>query len=304
MPCHHPPAHTPSFTNSDQYCPNDVISTFDQLREAVYSDILTALRITFKCLGASNDQIRDNGNFALRPTVCICQLVKILAPEWRKQAKKDPNANKDLLCTAGDPFQTIMDRVFEELGNSMQKALEEMGDAIIDGYEATLTSIFNFFGGKGKVELTPPDVCITTLQNVIEPNSRQQHCGKNIAAAYETAIKFQCERATPKWKRCYYERVREICDKNDYVQQYYALFDRGFQSVTELQAEFSDTFGEDFEDDPTLGSIVSAAARSIEHPRNLDKRKNICSGDTMLSTLSLDKVRICNSFFRNSTPSL
>ena len=265
---------------------------------------MTAIRITFKCLGASNDQIRDNGNFALRPTVCICQLVKILAPEWRKQAKKDPNANKDLLCTAGDPFQTIMDRVFEELGNSMQKALEEMGDAIIDGYEATLTSIFNFFGGKGEIRLTPPDVCITTLQNVIEPNSRQRHCGKNIAAAYETAIKFQCERATPKWKRCYYERVREICDKNDYVQQYYALFDRGFESVTELQAEFSDTFGEDFEDDPTLGSIVSAAARSIEHPRNLDKRKNICSGDTMLSTLSLDKVRICNSFFRNSTPSL
>ena len=278
---------------SDQYCPNDVISTIDQLREAVYSDILTAIRITFKCMGASKDQLEAPQGIMMRPGVCICQLVKILAPEWRKQAAKDPNANKELLCTDGDPFETIMSRVFEALGDSMQKAAEEVGDAIIDGYEAVLTGIFNFFGGQGEVQLTPPEPCITNLRNVIDPGNRNKHCGKSIAAAYETAIKFQCERAQPKWKRCYYERVRDICLNNDFIQQYYGLFDKGFESVGALEAAFSDAFGDAFADeDPTLGSIVSAAARSIQAPRDLDGRKNICSGETLLNSLPLDQLII------------
>ena len=283
----------PTCALCDQYCPNDVISTIDQLREAVYSDILTAIRITFKCMGASKDQLEAPQGIMMRPGVCICQLVKILAPEWRKQAAKDPNANKELLCTDGDPFETIMSRVFEALGDSMQKAAEEVGDAIIDGYEAVLTGIFNFFGGQGEVQLTPPEPCITNLRNVIDPGNRNKHCGKSIAAAYETAIKFQCERAQPKWKRCYYERVRDICLNNDFIQQYYGLFDKGFESVGALEAAFSDAFGDAFADeDPTLGSIVSAAARSIQAPRDLDGRKNICSGETLLNSLPLDQLII------------
>ena len=80
--------------------------------------------------------------------------------------------------------------------------------------------------------------------------------------------------------------------KDDYIKRYYALFDRGFESVDALQAAVADAFGDAFEDDPTLGSIVSAAARSIEAPRDLDGRKNICSGDTLLSALPLDQLII------------
>ena len=100
---------------SDQYCPNDVLSTIDALYWAVYEDVLTAIRITFKCLGV------PQGSFIQRPAVCICQLVKILAPEWRKLAKLDPDANKELLCEDGDPFEIIMNRVMEEIGDSFQK---------------------------------------------------------------------------------------------------------------------------------------------------------------------------------------
>lgn len=289
-----------SALRSDQYCPNNILSTIDQIVQGLVDDITTAIRITFKCMGASNDQIQNNKNLLIRPGICVCQLVKILAPEWRKQAAKDPNANKELLCTDGDPFETIIDRVFDELGGEIQRAAEEVGDAIVDGYEAVLTGIFNFFGGKGEVQLKPPEQCITTLRNVINPGNRYKHCGKSMAAAYETAIKFQCERSQPKWKRCYYERVREICLKDDYIKQYYALFDGGFQSVSAFQADLSDIFGEAWEDDPSLGSIVSAAVRDIETPRNLDGRKNICSGDTLLKSLPLDQMIIRRA--RTQTP--
>jgi len=86
--------------------------------------------------------------------------------------------------------------------------------------------------------------------------------------------------------------VREICQKDDYIKRYYALFDGGFQSVSAFQADLSDIFGEAWEDDPSLGSIVSAAVRDIETPRNLDGRKNICSGDTLLKSLPLDQMII------------
>ena len=269
-----------------------MLSTIDQIVQGLYDDMLTAIRITFKCLGASNDQLQNNKNFLMRPGICVCQLVKILAPEWRKQAAKDPNANKELLCTAGDPFETIMNRVMEEIGGSMQKAAEEIGNTVIDSVEGFLTGILNFFSpGSPPVKLAPNE-CISSLQNVLQPQNRKRHCGSSFAAAYETAIQFQCEHSQPKWKRCYYERVREICMKDDYIKRYYALFDKGFESVDALQAAFSDAFGDAFEDDPTLGSIVSAAARSIEAPRDLDGRKNICSGDTLLSALPLDQLII------------
>ena len=276
----------------DQYCPNNILSTIDQIVQGLVDDITTAIRITFKCMGASNDQIQNNKNLLIRPGICVCQLVKILAPEWRKQAKKDPNANKELLCTGGDPLGTITNKVFGAIGDELQKAAEEVGNTIIDATEDFFSAIVNFFSpGSPPVKLAPNE-CITTLQNVIEPQNRRKHCGSSFAAAYEKAIQFQCEKDFPKWKRCYYERVREICQKDDYIKRYYALFDGGFQSVSAFQADLSDIFGEAWEDDPSLGSIVSAAVRDIETPRNLDGRKNICSGDTLLKSLPLDQMII------------
>ena len=297
----------PTCALCDQYCPNNVLSTIDQIVQGLFDDIATAIRITSKCMGATNDQLQDNKNVMIRPGICVCQLVKILAPEWRKQAKKDPNANKELLCTDGDPIGSITNKILGKIGDDMQKAAEEIGHTIIDSVEGVLTGFLNFFApGSGEVKLAPNE-CITTLKNVIDPKNRFKHCGSSFAAAYEKAIQFQCERAQPKWKRCYYQRVLDICENDDYLKRYYALFDRGFESVGALESAFSDAFGEAFaDDDPTLGSIVSAAARGIEAPRDLDGRKNICSGDVLLNSLPLNQVRIRDSFFCNAlaSPSL
>ena len=275
-----------------------MLSTIDQIVQGLFDDIATAIRITSKCMGATNDQLQNNKNVMIRPGICVCQLVKILAPEWRKQAKKDPNANKELLCTDGDPIGSITNKILGKIGDDMQKAAEEIGHTIIDSVEGVLTGFLNFFApGSGEVKLAPNE-CITTLKNVIDPKNRFKHCGSSFAAAYEKAIQFQCESAQPKWKRCYYQRVLDICENDDYLKRYYALFDRGFESVGALESAFSDAFGEAFaDDDPTLGSIVSAAARGIEAPRDLDGRKNICSGDVLLNSLPLNQVRIRDSFF-------
>lgn len=285
----------------NQYCPNDIIHTIDSIREAVYSDILSAIRITFKCLGASEDQLKgtvQEFNLAARPAMCICQLVKILAPEWRKQAAKNPNANKDLLCTAGDPFETIINRVMDEIGGMFQKGAEELGDAILGATESLLGGLFSFFGQKPPQIL--PRVCLTLPLSIRNPKQHVKNCASSWAKATEELVKMECEQANPKWKRCYYERVREICMKDEYVQGYYALFDKGFESKSALQQSFSDAFGDAF-DDPatsaTLGSIFSAATREISAPEQSDlfERQNICSGDTLLHSLPLDQVRARNS---------
>ena len=271
---------------SDQYCPNDVLSTIDALYWAVYEDVLTAIRITFKCLGV------PQGSFIQRPAVCICQLVKILAPEWRKLAKLDPDANKELLCENGDPFDTIMNRVMEEIGDSFQKGAEQLGDMLIDNYENFFGSIARMFDPAAENPKLKPEICISTLKNVLNP-SQLEHCGDSWAAATEQAIQFQCETEKPEWKRCYYHRVREICKKDDFIQRYQALFDRGFESITDLQASYSDAFGDAIlENDPTLGAILGDAARNIESPRDLSARKNICSGKSFLESMSLDDIII------------
>ena len=101
-----------------------MLSTITSTIDALFADIMTAVRLTYLCFGASEDQIEglsDIGQIAARPIMCVCQLIKMLAPEWRKQSK-DP----DVRCEGKDPLFYIVDQAVEEAMVGAQRLVDEL----------------------------------------------------------------------------------------------------------------------------------------------------------------------------------
>ena len=66
----------PTCSLCDAYCPNNVLSTITSTIDALFADIMTAVRLTYLCFGASEDQIEglsDVGQIAARPIMCVCR---------------------------------------------------------------------------------------------------------------------------------------------------------------------------------------------------------------------------------------
>ena len=130
----------PTCSLCDAYCPNNVLSTITSTVDALFADIMTAVRLTYLCFGASEDQIEglsDIGQIAARPIMCVCQLIKMLAPEWRKQSK-DP----DVRCEGKDPLFYIMDQAVEEAMEGAQRLV----DRFAGRRRATINGGLNWHG--------------------------------------------------------------------------------------------------------------------------------------------------------------
>lgn len=86
-------------------------------------------------------------------------------------------------------------------------------------------------------------------------------------------------------------QVHQICTNDDFLDGYQALFSKGFESITELQSQFSEAFGSSFEFlDPTLVDIVEQARISTMSGPDLEPRKDICSSAAFASSLQLDQI--------------
>ena len=64
----------PRVRSVDAYCPNNVPSTITSTIDALFADIMTAVRLTYLCFGASEDQIEglSDAHGAARPVMCVC----------------------------------------------------------------------------------------------------------------------------------------------------------------------------------------------------------------------------------------
>lgn len=91
--------------------------------------------------------------------------------------------------------------------------------------------------------------------------------------------------------------MHQICTNDDFLDGYQALFSKGFESITELQSQFSEAFGSSFEFlDPTLVDIVEQARISTMSGPDLEERKDICSSAAFASSLQLDQI-VISCFF-------
>ena len=121
----------------DQYCSSNVVSTITSLVDAVFADILTAIRLVSVCLG----------NFGIPG--CVCQVALTLQPAWRK-ASTDPAVR----CENGDPFTLILDQLDALIVTWAETGVNEIVDAA--------NGAFNWLLGDFGYANAIPRLCLPT----------------------------------------------------------------------------------------------------------------------------------------------
>jgi hypothetical protein len=91
--------------------------------------------------------------------------------------------------------------------------------------------------------------------------------------------------------------VRRICTNEGEFNDYESLFERGYESVDEIESAYEDAFGESFDyEDPTLAALFQDVTASIAQ-RDVSRVKGICDSDVFANSMTLDMV-VISCFFK------
>ena len=256
----------------DQYCPSNLVTTIFQIRDALYADFFTLIRLIAKCFG-------DNGIAG-----CICQLSLTLQPAWRRFS-----TNKDIRCENGDPFVQLL----KQLDSLIVKWAEDSVNRPI----VAVNKVFNVVNKVtlGAVPKDPiPYVCLPTRH---EPYRCHRHynIGGNVLHKLT-----QCEEQENLANLCFYARVKQICgdstsffgDRDTMLNDWMALFSTGFEDLGNLEKEFAAAFADSYDSvlDPLLVKLLEAAEESASNEavqEQIDARRDICSSNAFASAMSL-----------------
>ena len=126
------------------------------IRDAVYEDTFTILRLIHKCLGTCYSNSLSGSGYKLAADIsfvppfsslpfagnsgiagCMCQFVSTLEPEWRKVS-----TSESVRCENGDPFELIVDQLGTEIIDWGQWSI----NTLIDTLNTFLTTAFCWAG--------------------------------------------------------------------------------------------------------------------------------------------------------------
>lgn len=172
----------PTCALCNQMCPNDILTSVMDIRDAVYEDTFTILRLIHKCLG--------NSGLA----GCMCQFISTLEPEWRKVSTSEA-----VRCENGDPFELIVAQLGTEIIDWGQWSI----NTLIGTLNTFLTTAFCWAGVCSPGPIDP--VCFG------DPR-RPKKCDGFPDAQEAAAAHFsECQNPAVKGgldMTCYYHRVR------------------------------------------------------------------------------------------------
>ena len=258
---------------TDQYCPSNVITTIFQIKDALFADLFTAIRLIGKCFG-------DHG-FA----GCFCQLALTIQPTWRRFS-----TNKDVRCTNGDPFVQLL--------SQLDSLIVKWSEAYINWPIFQINAVFNVIGLilGGLIKDPIPYMCLPTRH---EPyRCRHRYGGGKMAELLSN-----CEDQEDLTKLCFYARVKQICgdattsfgESDSLLADWNALFAKGYENMDSLEKEFAAAFQDSYDTvlDPLLVKLLEAVestANDEAHQEAIEARKNICSTNAFASSMTLDMV--------------
>ena len=160
------------------YCPNNALNTITSLVDAVWADMISAIRLANACFAKGPRSPVDDGdllqNTGADITACICRLAKVLEPTWRKAIDSSTKAGRDARCE-GDPFQLILKKVLSQ---------------VIEGPVTDATDAVNSFVNKHIVD--PANGVIDTIDDFLNSIKVEIPCailepGKAIEDAFDDA---------------------------------------------------------------------------------------------------------------------
>jgi len=256
----------PTCALCNQACPSNVLSTIQQIKTALYDDVFAVVNLVGQCFGS----VGIGG--------CVCQFINSLEPSWRKVS-----TSSVVRCENGDPFQLLVGQILS---------------LIIDWGEAAINGLID--GVNGIFQSVLPFVNDGPLSRICFNDARRPtKCDGGPLSDAERRIIEECEDETNggPLETCYYHRVNHICSDTDLLERYNDLFDRGYEDADELQAQFTDAFGQSFATlDPVLADVVEQARISATSGPDLEPRRDICSGAAFASSMRLDMI-LTSCFF-------
>ena len=105
--------------------PLNFLTTIMDLKDAIHSDVMQAIRLAAVCLGAGGFQ------------KCICSVFGMMEPHWRKISH-----NPKIRCEEGDPLMQIMDAILQQV----TLLAENLINGVIDMIDRILQSIGGWIG--------------------------------------------------------------------------------------------------------------------------------------------------------------
>ena len=157
-------------------CPVNILRTISSIVQAIFHDVLQAIRVAAICLAGGGFQR------------CICSVFGMLEPFWRKVSK-----NPRVRCEQGDPLGRIIRAIIDQVAVGM---VEPMVNTFISAANAILRPPLKFFGFRG---FSP--VCFRTIAN-------PDRCEDGGLSQEEAAALQNCfDESRGLQNLCYFERV-------------------------------------------------------------------------------------------------
>jgi len=125
-----------------------------------------------------------------------------------------------------------------------------LGGSISPGFAAA-NAVGNFFGRRlyhDERSEDPDSILGRPIPRVCFPvGYNPRKCDHGYMTPEQAAHLYQCEDSRYGLEEmCYFARVKEICSHEDSMNEYIELFAQGYKSVDEVEAEFTEAFGESF----------------------------------------------------------
>tara|TARA_Y100000389_G_scaffold189158_1_gene212586 strand:- start:118 stop:4848 length:4731 start_codon:yes stop_codon:yes gene_type:complete len=269
------------------HCPSNPVSSIFGLVKALIDDIQTAAKLLGKCIGE------------VGPGGCICSLVMLLEPHWRRVSTsaavrcEDGDALGKISGTLGD---IAIDLIEKGVNQVLIKSLNSVLDPIVDFVEDAGGFAEDVFGGIKKVFSfgrrldTIKPLC---LGRFTDPGFCERRGLPQPPLPDKTHVRdLECDDGSPGLETmCLYARVSTICTSNSLLSQYSGLFKTS--SATEVEAAFLEAFGASIADeDPLFLPLVESVRASAARVGSADfaERRDICSSASFGSAMSLEMV--------------
>ena len=188
---------------------------------------------------------------------------------------------KNFFGGSGDFFEDVGDFFVEDVGGFFQDPIGSIG---------------SWFGRRlyhDERPVHPDSILGRPIPRVCFENSWQPYKCLHFDLTPEQARRFaQCEDARYGLENmCYFARVQEICMHDQKLNEYIDLFAQGYKTVDVVQKEFAEAFGDSFEYiDPTMAELMRQVEISSFSGPDLTHRRDICSGLSFTSAMSLEKI--------------
>lgn len=161
----------------DFHCPNSLLTVVGKAMDAIWSDVLSVVRLISSCLGAGGI------------SGCVCQLALTLQPEWRKVS-----TNPKVRCESGDAFAILVSRI----GDLIVTQAEKMVNWLVNEANKAINKITGWFGAKNLIKMT----CFVT-------SWRPDRClGGKLTPEQREALSLCEDESRGLSEMCYYARAR------------------------------------------------------------------------------------------------